>query len=109
MAMNRITGKVISDKTEHIQQSIRDIVATPVGSRVMRRDYGSYLFHLIDSAMNPGGRLRLISAIASAIIKWEPRIDLEQVVINELTSEGALEFEIIGSINNDALTIRVAL
>ena len=41
--MNRNTGLGISD-TEHISQSMRDILLTPVGSRVMRREYGSLLF-----------------------------------------------------------------
>jgi hypothetical protein len=45
--MNRNTGLGISD-TEHISQSMRDILLTPVGSRVMRREYGSLLSALID-------------------------------------------------------------
>ncbi|MDI5405236.1 thiamine pyrophosphate-binding protein, partial [Salmonella enterica subsp. enterica serovar Lubbock] len=40
--MNRNTGLAISD-SEHISQSMRDILLTPVGSRVMRREYGSLL------------------------------------------------------------------
>ncbi|EDJ4804012.1 baseplate assembly protein, partial [Salmonella enterica] len=42
MGMNRNTGLAISD-SEHIGQSMRDILLTPVGSRVMRREYGSLL------------------------------------------------------------------
>ena len=38
--MNRNTGLGISD-TEHISQSMRDILLTPVGSRVMRTDTGA--------------------------------------------------------------------
>ncbi|EDA1042628.1 baseplate assembly protein, partial [Salmonella enterica subsp. enterica] len=37
MGMNRNTGLAISD-SEHIGQSMRDILLTPVGSRVMRRE-----------------------------------------------------------------------
>ncbi|MGL5293614.1 MAG: GPW/gp25 family protein, partial [Aeromonas sp.] len=43
--MNATTGRTISS-TDHIIQSVRDILITPVGSRVMRRDYGSELFYL---------------------------------------------------------------
>jgi hypothetical protein len=33
---------------DHLKQSIIDILTTPIGSRVMRRDYGSRLFELVD-------------------------------------------------------------
>ena len=44
--MDRETGKSLSG-IEHLRQSIRDILTTPIGSRVMRRDYGSRLFELL--------------------------------------------------------------
>jgi phage baseplate assembly protein W len=71
--MNRNTGLGISD-TEHISQSMRDILLTPVGSRVMRREYGSLLSALIDMPQNPALRLQIMVACYSAIQKWEPRI-----------------------------------
>ena len=42
LGMNSQTGLSISE-VEHIRQSVRDILVTPVGSRVMRREYGSLL------------------------------------------------------------------
>lgn len=36
------TGKALEGMA-HLRQSIRDILGTPLGSRVMRRDYGSEL------------------------------------------------------------------
>ncbi|MED0543895.1 baseplate assembly protein, partial [Escherichia marmotae] len=42
LGMNRSDGLTVTD-LEHISQSIGDILRTPVGSRVMRRDYGSLL------------------------------------------------------------------
>lgn len=47
LGMNRTTGESISD-VDHISQSIGDILRTPVGSRVMRREYGSLLSQMID-------------------------------------------------------------
>lgn len=43
--MNSETGKTISG-IEHLKQSIVDILTTPVGTRVMRRDYGSISIYL---------------------------------------------------------------
>ncbi len=47
LGMNSHTGLSISE-ADHIRQSVRDILLTPVGSRVMRREYGSLLSALID-------------------------------------------------------------
>ncbi|EBT3889572.1 baseplate assembly protein [Salmonella enterica] len=75
LGMNRNTGIGISD-SEHISQSMRDILLTPVGSRVMRPEYGSLLSALIDMPQNPALRLQIMVACYSAIQKWEPRIRL---------------------------------
>lgn len=72
------TGKRLSG-TQHLVQSIADILFTPIGSRVGLREYGSLLLELSDKAMNPAGQLRVIAAIADAIRRWEPRIRLTRV------------------------------
>lgn len=78
LGMNRNTGIGISD-SEHISQSMRDILQTPVGSRVMRREYGSLLSALIDMPQNPALRLQIMVACYSAIQKWEQRIRLTSI------------------------------
>ncbi|WJV67486.1 GPW/gp25 family protein [Pectobacteriaceae bacterium CE70] len=92
--MNRNTGLGISD-TEHISQSMRDILLTPVGSRVMRREYGSFLSALIDMPQNPALRLQIMVACYSAIQKWEPRIRLTSISF-ETGDEGEMYVDIIG-------------
>ena len=76
--MNATTGKALSG-TAHIVQSIGDILSTPLGSRVMRRDYGSLLFKLIDQPGNAATAMLLRAATADAIRKWEPRVKLTRV------------------------------
>lgn len=44
--MNSATGKAIMD-TEHLRQSVKDILIMPQGSRIARREYGSLLSALI--------------------------------------------------------------
>ncbi|HCN7578403.1 TPA: GPW/gp25 family protein [Escherichia coli] len=92
--MNRNTGLGISD-TEHISQSIRDILLTPVGSRVMRREYGSLLSALIDMPQNPALRLQIMVACYSAIQKWEPRIRLTAISF-ETGDAGEMYVDITG-------------
>lgn len=79
--MDRYTGRTISEP-EHIRQSIADILTTPIGSRVMRREYGSLLPELIDAPTNPGLQLQLMAATVTALLRWEPRIIIDAVEIN---------------------------
>ncbi|EME5194151.1 TPA: GPW/gp25 family protein [Escherichia coli] len=92
--MNRNTGLGISD-TEHISQSMRDILLTPVGSRVMRREYGSLLSALIDMPQNPALRLQIMVACYSAIQRWEPRIRLTAISF-ETGDAGEIYVDITG-------------
>lgn len=76
--MNRTTGAAISG-LEHLRQSVGDILSTPIGSRVMRREYGSLVPELIDHPDNNASQVRLFSAVASALLRWEPRFRLTRV------------------------------
>lgn len=81
MGMSRSSGALL-DPDRHLQQSIYDILMTPLGSRLMRRDYGSLLPFLIDQPINPATKLRLMAAIATALVKWEPRVKVRQVQLS---------------------------
>ena len=73
MGLNQQTGTLLTG-VPHLQQSIRDILTTPIGSRVMRRNYGSRLYELIDGPIHPGLFVLLYAATAEALAEWEPRI-----------------------------------
>lgn len=78
------TGKRLSGLA-HLRQSIRDILTTPIGTRVMRRDYGSRLYQLVDAPMTAATRLALFTATAEALATWEPRIEVQQVEASQPT------------------------
>lgn len=67
------------DGLEHIVQSIRDILTTPLGTRVMRPEYGSRLPRLIDAPINPATLVDLYAATAEAVARWETRAKLTRV------------------------------
>lgn len=90
--MNLTTGAALAD-LPHIRQSVKDILTTPIGSRVMRREYGSYIPSLIDHPANGANRLRLAAASYMAIKRWEPRIELTRVGF-ELGADGAATIDI---------------
>ncbi len=92
--MSRETGRTLTD-SEHISQSVRDILITPVGSRVMRREYGSLLSALIDQPQNPAVNGQVMAACYMAILKWEPRIRLSSITF-EKTFSGQMFVDITG-------------
>ncbi len=95
IGMSRTTGKAISED-EHINQSVQDILITPIGSRIKRREYGSHLFALIDSAGNEAGKLRLLAAAVDALNHWEPRITLTDANLTvERTGKTTLSYTFI--------------
>lgn len=75
------TGKVIEGKA-HLIQSVEDILNTPIGSRVMRRDYGSLLPSLVDSPLNADSVADIVAAAASALNLWEPRFSVSRVIVS---------------------------
>jgi phage baseplate assembly protein W len=81
--MSRTTGKYLND-LEHLKQSIVDILTTPIGSRVMRREYGSNLFYLVDRPINKEFLQQIYAAVAEALERWEPRLQLKKVTVNEV-------------------------
>ena len=72
------TGRRLSG-INHLRQSVRDILTTPIGTRVMRREYGSRLYELVDAPVNSETMIDLYAATFEALQTWEPRIEVEQV------------------------------
>lgn len=78
LGMDRNTGKLLSG-TDHIRQSIVDILTTPLGTRVMLPEYGSKLFDLVDNPTEPSLAMRIIMESAGAIARWEPRVRIDRI------------------------------
>lgn len=93
--MSNQSGKYLND-LEHLKQSIVDILTTPIGSRVICRDYGSNLFKLIDQPVNRALFPKIYSAVAEAINKWEPRFKVEKITVMEI-KEGKIHLSLIGN------------
>lgn len=92
--MSRTTGAAL-DGWEHVRQSIIDILTTPIGTRVMRRDYGSRLLDLIDRPQNNDTVTAAFLACADALQRWEPRFLLSKVEVIG-AKPGHLTIEIAG-------------
>jgi uncharacterized protein len=94
--IDRSTGKWIGG-WQHCAQSIYDILSTPIGTRVMRRSYGSRLFDLIDRPMTIENVMECYLAVAEALENWEPRFTLRNARVVEATSQGRMSLAIYGN------------
>lgn len=100
------TGKAL-DGIAHLKQSIRDILTTRIGTRVMRRDYGSRLPELVDNPMNELTKTELFAATAEALQRWEPRFLLDRVFVSSASADGHIVLALYGRhlIDGELITI----
>ena len=101
--MNVNTGKTISE-IAHIKQSITNILTTPIGSRIMRRDYGSRLFERIDQPINGDLIAEIYSDVVEALFTWEPRFEATQVTVQSI-EKGKITIDLEGSYVKDGQKI----
>lgn len=93
---DREAGALLSG-FDHVRQSIGVILATPLGSRVMRREFGSELFDLIDRPMTDQVILAIYAAAVMAIARWEPRYAITGCNLTGARADGTLSLELSGS------------
>lgn len=107
--LDATTGKPLSG-IEHLKQSIRDILATRIGTRVMRRDYGSRVPELIDRPITPALAVELYAAVAEALDAWEPRLKLARVRVIS-ASAGRITLALEGEVRPEGkpIVMEVAL
>lgn len=77
-----------------IEESIKDILLTPLGSRVMLPNYGSRLFELIDRRVDDEFRADLTWYVIEAVERWEKRVKIDSVKLKSKSGE-KLSFTII--------------
>ena len=104
--MDAATGRPL-DGAAHLRQSIRDVLTTPIGSRVMRRDYGSRLFDLVDHPVTAAFGTALVAATAEALDRWEPRYRLTRVRL-ATSAAGRVTLDLDGVHVPDGTPLRVA-
>lgn len=104
--MSRFTGEYLDDLA-HLKQSIVDILTTPIGSRVMRRNYGSNLFRLVDSPINKDLFPQIYAAVAEALDNYEPRIKLEKINVTEIKdSRIKLDLQLVYLITQQRINLK---
>ncbi len=105
--MDAATGKPLSGLA-HLEQSVRDILTTRVGTRVMRREYGCALSDWLDGPIGAETRAAIAAAVAEALARWEPRATALRVQV-EAASEGAVQLSVDLRVDDQELTMEVTL
>ncbi|MCF9034713.1 GPW/gp25 family protein [Acinetobacter nectaris] len=108
--ISKETGAALETELESIRQSIQEILSTPIGSRIMRRQFGSDIPNLIDQPLNQVLVLRVYSAIYTPLILWEQRISIENISINQIAA-GSLDvdLEAVHIATNQTLNLNIPL
>lgn len=90
--------KLVSGR-ENIRQSLLILFSTRLGERIYRPDYGFSFEEIVFDPITLGSKTRIIKSIKQAVARFEPRIRLKQVQINdEKALNGTLEIELVYTI-----------
>jgi hypothetical protein len=73
-------GRIAQARYEQrIEESVFLILSTSKGERVMMPDFGCGIHDLTFSPNSPSARSAIVSAVRTALVKFEPRIDVLEV------------------------------
>lgn len=88
-----------------IENSIKDILLTPLGSRVMLPEYGSRIYELIDRKVDDEFRADLACFVIEAVEKWENRVKIDEVRLIGL-KDHKLSFKVV-LMSGDEIEVRI--
>lgn len=94
-----------------IRDNLIQIILTGVGERVMRRDYGAGLRDLVHDPNNDALRAVVQHQLAKAVTKWEPRVFLRGVRIEQDTSvlTVTLDYVVVRTRAIDRVTVPIGI
>ena len=107
IGMDRRTGLPISG-VHHLRQSIEDILTTPLGSRLMRPEYGSTIRRFVDLPVSEGWKSAVQAEAARALKRWEPRLELTQVQVLSVL-DGRITFRLSCTYLGDSKLLEVTV
>lgn len=82
-------------EVEDIKESLQILLSTSIGERLMQPKYGCNMNELLFEAMNTTTKTLIIDKIKTAILYFEPRIEVKRIEINPQNElEGELLVEI---------------
>ena len=96
VAVNQETGHLaLSEYEQDIKESIRIILATAPGERLMRPDFGCGIHDLVFATLSRATLGLFESRVREALLKWEARIEIINLEISTReAANGKLEIQL---------------
>jgi phage baseplate assembly protein W len=82
MRVDQSGALAMTSGVDDIDASIRVVLLTAPGERVMRPFFGCRIWELLFEPINANTLGLMADAVREAIGRWEPRVDLEDVVLD---------------------------
>lgn len=79
MGVDHRGGLALTSGPEELDSSIRVVVSTAPGERVMRSAFGCKIWDLLFEPVNANTLGYMAQAVREAIAQWEPRVETESV------------------------------
>jgi uncharacterized protein len=89
-----ITGLAESAGVAKVEESIRIILSTQYGERIMRPQFGANLRSLLFAPNTSGTASLAAFYVSDALARWEPRIDVLDVLVTNDLDGAKLDIEI---------------
>lgn len=105
IGVDEATGRIeMSSCEENIEESVRIIIGTKKGERIMQPEFGCRLSEYVFETVDYTTLHSMKNEVENALIRWEPRItDIQAQVSDERIDEGLLNIHVsyvIRSTNN---------
>ena len=85
------TGSIsLTTGADDLDSSIRVVLATAPSERVMRPAFGCRIWDLLFEPVNANTLGLMAEAVREAVAQWEPRVDVEEVVVSPDGNDSAL-------------------
>lgn len=76
------TGRIaLVTREREIEESVELILGTAFGERPMRPEYGCAIHDYLFGGLDPELITRIAVAVRAALVRWEPRITVEDVLV----------------------------
>lgn len=85
------TGSIkLTDSADDLDNSIRIVLVTAPGERLMRPQFGCRIWELLFEPVTPNLLGLIAEAVRDALAQWEPRIEVDAVTPVPDENDGAL-------------------
>lgn len=94
-AFDRSSGKtaMVEDETD-IRQSLEILLSTTIGERILEPRYGCNLERFVFKPLDTSLKTYIREMVRDAILYFEPRVVLEEVVLTTDAEEGRLDIDV---------------